>query len=89
MCVSVCVIVEKYNLIALACVAIIFCIAEAVAISIGIKTKKFRRQSKDMSKLRVGGGEVWEDPTLNEWNPSKTLSYLSLSLLASFNLLFR
>lgn len=29
-----------------------------------------RRRKRDKKKLRMGGGAVWEDPTLDEWDPN-------------------
>ena len=37
----------------------------------GTKKTKGKKKTKDLSKLRIGGGQVWEDHTLHEWDPSK------------------
>lgn len=33
--------------------------------------RKPPKKKKDPTKLRVGGGKVWEDSSLDEWDPSK------------------
>ena len=38
--------------------------------SVPIPTKH-PKKTKDPKKLRVGGGKVWEDSSLDEWDPSK------------------
>lgn len=32
--------------------------------------QKAPKKRKDPKKLRMGGGEVWEDPSLDEWDPN-------------------
>ena len=48
-------------------------IAEAVAMHESMKNSKLKKKSKDVKKLRKCGDQVWQDPTLDEWDPSKQL----------------
>ena len=38
---------------------------------------KFKRKTvaPDKAKLRCAGGQVWYDPSLEDWDPSKCLLY--------------
>ena len=48
---------------------------EAAAVnldSLPIPTKPPKKK-KDPKKLRAGGGKVWEDSTLDDWDPSRCL----------------
>ena len=44
--------------------------------SLPIPTKPPKRK-KDPKKLRAGGGKVWEDSTLDDWDPSGWLDDLT------------
>ena len=67
---------------ALIVLVIILSVAEAMVS--GTKKSKGKKKSKDLSKLRIGGGQVWEDHTLHEWDPSKCICvFLSIVTLSS------
>lgn len=47
--------------------------AEAVAMHKIMKNSKFKNKPmKDLRKLRKCGDQVWEDPSLEEWDPSES-----------------
>ena len=52
----------------------------------GTKKTKGKKKTKDLSKLRIGGGQVWEDHTLHEWDPSKYIVFSVLTLSLSLSL---
>ena len=48
----------------------------------GIESMKAERKKSDKKKfVRVGGGTTWEDETLSDWDASKFVIHLFISLL--------
>lgn len=52
-------------------------VSEASAKPVSVKPLKAMKMKKDPKKLRMGGGKVWEDHSLDDWEQGKPHTYMT------------